>query len=618
MDSKNANAGDVSRDKYPLISTINVGTPKSAVEAMEMVKADPSLVSEVDEQGNTPLHYAVAQHHLELIKWLIEHKASIDARNSEQKTAGDWFQLFFASTYSFKLASAKDVRESIEHNSEKPIKQYLLGGVPSALRFSQAKTLLHWAIEYQRIKIVKLILEEMDYEGIKKLLNLNDSQGVTPLTLAEENCRLDSKRKVTQEILDYIKEKQWTIRPMLQTQWVPPPSFEPIGVEQDKLQKLERLFTHRFRQGDIKALEHLRPTIVKLAYNVCYQVYFYCINRIPVRHPRCSGKTAFSTEEFLECLFGTWKNRNQQIFNGKFFSVLVYLRQLLTQEQADQVIQFSDKNQPTKGWSSPGTDEIFINARAKINSMDIVATLIHEATHRADRSYDFFRAEYSLNGQDLSINLEKAYQLAATGASKLLTPEKKRLFEVRQLFEGGYVSGWENELHHWMALHSAETLTIAILALATLPTGFAQYESQPKPALVIKPRFLQTLCGVAAPAQPPAPERSFLFWPGGAKRHTVSSSERSDQAARPVTANSDSGISSAGSSTQMEWSETNAQASLSHLTQKMVSTPPPPPPTTVASLALSPEALPATQARNPASLACPANGPKPTDNGIIN
>lgn len=581
-----------------LINAIHAGDVKKVEGCLA---ADASLINKADDQGNTPLHYAVAQHDVELIRWLIKHGASISTKNREGETAGDWFQLFFASTYSFKLASSKDVMESIKHNSQKPTKQYLLGGVSRALRFSQGKTLLHWAVEYQKIKIIKLLLEEIDYVEVKQLLHLKDSQGMTPLTLAQENYQLDSKRKVTQEILDYIKKKQWIMRPTPQTQWVPPTSFEPIAVEQDKMLALEGICSHRFRPDDIKQLNLLRPTIAKLAHNICYQAYLYCTNRIPVLHPGYSGKPAFPIEELLKGLFRTWGSRDQQIFSDKFFRVLRYLQQLIIWEQADQAIQFSNSSQPIRGWTNPGTNEIFINARAKTNMMAMLATLIHEVTHRTGHSYDFFQTEYSFSGQDLSMDLEKAYQLAAKGTAGELTPEKKRLFEVRQLFEKGNVPGWEKELHHWMAHHSAETLTIAILALATLPTGFAQYESQPKPALVIKPQFLQTLCGVAAPAQPPAPERSFLFWPGGAKRHTVSSSERSDQAARPGTANSDSGISSAGSSTQMEWSETNAQASLSHLTQKMVSTPPP---TTVASLALSPEALPATQARNPASLAC--------------
>lgn len=589
-----------------LINVIHAGDAEKA----KRLATDSSLINAADAQGNTPLHYAVAQQDLELIKCLIEQGACTTAKNHRGETAEQWFRPLFAVRCNFNLDFFKELKRAIQCGNSQFLAAALRGGVSPFLRFSQAKTLLHLVIDYQRVASVNVLLEQLGHIAVEHLLNLEDSQGVTPLALAQKHCQLGSP--VAQGIVSYLQKKRCAVAEegtasALQTQCLPTFSFEPIGVEQSKLQALVDVFSYRCGPPDIVKLNPLRSTIVKIAHKLCYQAFLGRNNSVAVV-PNCNRKAAFPIEDLFEKLFGRWMSRSQQSFEEKFLLVLSYLYLLIKPEKAEQVIEFSEELAHSGGWASPSLNKIYLNHRMKGGLMSVVVTLIHEVTHLVGGSYDFFSTVYSDTINGFSMSLKNAYQLAAKGTAGELTAEKRRLFEVRLLLEEGLHPGWKQNLHHWMALHSAETLTIAILALATLPTGFAQYESRPKPALVIKPRFLQTLCGVAAPVQPPAPERSSLFWPCGAKRHTVSSSECSDQETRPGTANSDSGISSAGSSTQMEWSETNAQASLSHLTHKMVSTPPS---TTVAPPELSPEALPATQAGPPPLLAFSANILKP-------
>ncbi|WP_253306186.1 hypothetical protein [unidentified bacterial endosymbiont] len=580
------------------------------------MKKDSSLIHTVDDQGNTPLHYAVAQHNLGLIKQLIEQSActTADAKNNQGETAADWFQLLFTSLYAIELRNLKMVRRNIECGDSQFIVNLLGLGFSRELRFPQAKTMLHWAVDYQRVAIVKVILEGHACKAVERLLHLSDSQGVTPLVLAQQYYRLGSP--VAQEIMIYLQAKQHPVVVEVGSASVLPPLwqlaflYQPIDVEEGEIQALENVFNNRCGPPDVMQLNPLRSTIVKLAYNLCRQACFRCHESAPTVISRSSGRPALKIEKFFKWLFGKWTDGDQQIFKEKLFCVLRHLSGFIENKLANQVIEFSAELSHSGGCFIPDADKIFLKPRMKAGAIAVVATLIHEITHLAVHSYDFFSATYYNDIEGFLMNLGHAYQLAAKGTAGELSIEQRRLFEARLLLEEGFHSGWKQNLHHWMALNSAETLTIAILALAGAPTGFAQYDSQPKPALVIKPRFLQTLCGVAAPAQPPAPERSSLFWPCGAKRHTVSSSERSDQETRPGTANSDSGISSAGSSTAMDWCATDAQASLSHLTQEMVSTPPP---TTVAPLKLSPEALPATQARTPTSLTCPDNSTKPLE-----
>jgi ankyrin repeat protein len=48
-----------------------------------------TVVNEKDNQGNTPLHYAVKNGHKELVDLLLDHSADIDVKNHQQKTPLD-------------------------------------------------------------------------------------------------------------------------------------------------------------------------------------------------------------------------------------------------------------------------------------------------------------------------------------------------------------------------------------------------------------------------------------------------------------------------------------------------------------------------------------------------
>jgi len=52
----------------------------------DLVKNDPSLVLWKDEEDRTPLHFAVDGEHTDLVKFLIENKANINAADNEGQT----------------------------------------------------------------------------------------------------------------------------------------------------------------------------------------------------------------------------------------------------------------------------------------------------------------------------------------------------------------------------------------------------------------------------------------------------------------------------------------------------------------------------------------------------
>lgn len=118
-------------------------------------------------------------------------------------------------------------------------------------------------------------------------------------------------------------------------------------------------------------------------------------------------------------------------------------------------------------------------------------------THLVDQSYDFFRTSYEISEEGFFIDVSKSERLAATGVAELLTPERRKVFEIQQWLKDGFSKDSEKNLHRWMALNSAETLTQAILALATLPAGYAKLIGSKRQPLLWIPseKFLSAYAG---------------------------------------------------------------------------------------------------------------------------
>lgn len=568
-------------------------------EETDLAKSLTNAVSlkQVDNAGNNPLHYAVAHRNLELIRFFMTERSElINEKNCNGETAKDWFQVFLNSIYNLESIEELKIIEAMNYNAVKYIETLLKVKVSRALRFSQGDTLLHFAVDFQKIAIVKLLLAGVNHLDIEKLLQLKNGREETPLSLSERYCKESSdarSRAGAQEILNYLQDKE---RPeagagtalALPKQCYALAPFEPIGVEQKEIQELDRIFSNRSKISSFKKINPLRTTIVRLAYNICCQANPHCA---AIADSRSNKQQASLVKSLLEPLFGRWTAEAQLSFWDKFISVSGYLHALVTQGLADQIIKFSIIKPGVRGWANAATNEIFLNPNMKDGVIPLVTTLIHEVTHRVYRSYDFFTADYSLSHEYFSIYLTESYQLAAAGKAGELTAEQRELFEIRQLMKDSCRDCWEQNLYEWMACNSAETMTVAILALATLPEGYARLKSKPKPALLIDRRFLRDGAVATHSKLPSSPQR-----PRG-------SSALSDGEPRPSTA--DSGISSyAGSSTDKECSPPPLSPLL---TQAVVSTPPP----TEASLVWT--TAEARQASTPSSLACPANSPKPLE-----
>lgn len=433
----------------------------------------PKLLHGTDAQGNTALHYAVAQHNLALIKFLIKQGAQITTKNHLGETAADWFQEYVTSTYISDPSQLAKLSQKIADNKVEFVTDGLKAGISRSLRFARGKTLLHYAVEAQQITIIELLLEGISHEAIDRLLHLKDCGGVTPLALAQERAQTGSR--IAQEIVNSLQGKLHAAaeKPAAALQTPPPRSLlAPISLERQELKALFDSFTHSLTSVDFGSLNPLRSTIVKLAHRLCYQALHYYLRTFPSTVSSREQHPLLNT--LLKKLFGVWDDNTQLNFVKKLESIIDYLAYLTQQRQADQVIHFSDKKSYAEGWSHPHENKIFLNPTIIADVVALVTTLIHEVTHQVNHSYDFFPPYYSNKKEDSYFFLKKAYELAATGAAESLTQEKRELFEIRQLLEEGFSDYWKQNLYQWMALNSAETLAQAILALATVPAGYAK------------------------------------------------------------------------------------------------------------------------------------------------
>ncbi|WP_253306051.1 ankyrin repeat domain-containing protein [unidentified bacterial endosymbiont] len=480
---------------------------KKAVEST--LTKYPALLNRTDAQGNTPLHYAVAQHNLGLIEFLIQQGAVVTTQNQQGETAGDWYKELLAGMCTLeKLFDSTEMLQLVEKNNVQVITDYLKLEAARSLRFSRGSTLLHLAVELQKPAVVKVILEGITPEKIDQLLKLKNSQGDTPLDLAEQKL-YPYVTPVAQEIFAVLQQPPTTTPgesvPMSQ----PLPTAWQFLIDKttfnSRVNKLSKKLKNPIVVADFEQLNPLREVICRLAYTTCCQAL-----------PRLSKLERQNSleETWPYNLFGCWGENTQLEFQKKLQAIVGYLANIIQQQQVNQVIHFSNEISYDNGWHFYDKNTIYLNPTAKKNNLvSLVVTLIHEATHMVNQSYDFVTMADSVDSKGYTVDLSQAYQLASTGESEELTPERVKLFELRQRLQEGDRPGWRQRLHHWMALNNADTQTLAILLLATLPEKYAKFDNKQQ-TLLIKEKFLSeaylnkhpTPLPLTAPSPLPVPE----------------------------------------------------------------------------------------------------------------
>lgn len=444
----------------------------------------PVLLNQADVQGNSPLHYAVARHDLVLIEFLIHQGAEVTAKNQQGETAGEWYKEVINSLfYLEQLIDSEELRIVIENNDVEFVTDHLKTGLSHSLRFSRGNTLLHLAVELQKPAIVKVILEGITPKKIDQLSKLKNSQGVTPLALAEQKL-CPYATPVAQEIFAVLQKQPTTAPGESASMSQPLPTGWPFLIDKDfknRINELSNKLKNPITVADFATLNPLREVICQLAYITCRQAL-----------PRLSKleKQNSLEETLLHNLFGGWGENTRLEFQKKLQAIVGYLTNLIQQQQVNQVIHFSNEIPDADGWYCIDEKKIYLNPMAeKTNLISLVIAFIHETTHKINNSYDFATMVDSRDSKGYIIYLKKFYQLASTGESKKLTPEYVKRFELRQLLQEGVRPDRQQRLNHWMALNNADTQSLAILLLATLPEKYAQVDKKQQ-TLLIKSEFL--------------------------------------------------------------------------------------------------------------------------------
>lgn len=469
----------------------------------------PALLNRTDAQGNTPLHYAVAQHNLKLIECLIQQGAEVTTKNQQGETAAEWYEELLAGMCTLeKLLDSTEMLQLVEENNVQIITDYLKLEAARSLRFSRGSTLLHLAVELQKPDIVKAILEGITPEKIDQLSKLKNSQGDTPLALAEQKLH-PYATLVAQEIHAVLKKTPATAPEESEPMSQPLPTAWSFLIDKttfnSRVNKLSKKLKNPIVVADFEQLNPLREVICQLAYITCHQA----LDRLSKLERQNSLE-----ETLLRSLFGNWLGNTRLEFQNKLQAIVDYLADLIQQQQVDQVIHFSNEIPHANGWYCFEEKKIYLNPMAeKATLISVVMALIHETTHKIHNSYDFATMAYSLGRECYAIDLKQFYKLASTGADEKLTPERVQLFELRQRLLEGDRPGWRQRLHQWMALNNADTQTLAILLLATLPEKYAKFDNKQQ-TLLIEEQFLSaaylnkhpTPLPLTAPSPPPVPE----------------------------------------------------------------------------------------------------------------
>jgi hypothetical protein len=457
----------------------------------------PTLLNRADKpQGNTLLHYAVAQHDLTLIELLIDWGAESSTKNQQGESAATWYEELVASRYHLeKVIDSIALRQLIKKNEVQLIAEWLDKGLSVALRFSRGETLLHWAVELQQPAVVQLILKRISKEYFDRLLNLKNSRGDTPLALAWQFYQHETP--AAQEIFTILQKKQRATAAGESTSMIQPLLVAwPPTVDKKLLKKTDALskrLKKSITSADFRSLNPLREVICQLAYMTCFRALNQLSELINQPAPLSIGTNAPPKQALLQSLlhnlFGNWSANTQVEVQKKLESIVNYLTNLMKQQQIEQVIHFSNQKSQAKGWNSVSENKIYLNPTVKTNLIGLVATLINEAAHIAHQSYDFATLAYSIDSQWYTISFNQACQLASTGVDVSLTPEQTKLFQLWQLLQPGDPPKGPKKLNHWMALNSTHTQILAILLLATLPEGYATVDEKQQ-ILLIQPQFL--------------------------------------------------------------------------------------------------------------------------------
>ncbi len=134
-------------------------------KVQELLTAGQEANAILDDDGHTPLHYAIGNKHVAIIKTLLDHGAKTDCQDAQHHTPLD---------YAVGKGDLAVVKYLINTNNA------------NVTTNQEGYTLLHLAVIYGHLEVIKYLVE-----GCKADINCTTTQeGNTPMHLAAANGHL--------------------------------------------------------------------------------------------------------------------------------------------------------------------------------------------------------------------------------------------------------------------------------------------------------------------------------------------------------------------------------------------------------------------------------------------
>lgn len=459
------------RSRSNTASTLRVSSQPLSGTGRSRPRSFPSL-SGNEASENTKLHLAIANRQFESINNIVALAPNIiTIKNKQGETAADWFLEYLHQFFHFEDPEViKLLPEEIHSGNVKLVEDYLENNGSLKLRFSEGNTLLHLAIEYNQLKIVKLVLNHISPQLMNSLLAMENFHGVNPKEL--------SNKLNNPEMINLLQDLS-----SISTQ----PGITTVSSES----LVPPISKHSF-----KNIEKSTDLLTDL----CCASYWILKQALETTNK--SMVTPSIEQNLLAKLFSLTDIKNNTIqLQKNIQEAYKFFKKLIQEKSVYQKIKINTE-MTTLGIANKNNDLIYINPlKCKNDIAGLISTLIHESSHIIHSSYDFnYCKSYEKN--PWKINFSDCEQLLKDNDSVTnLTSEKLALLKIQHLLEGKKLS-----FNNWLAHHNADTFTVAVLGLAAFGWNCAEVEDSN--LLINGNRFLTALSNYSYQLQPTTKPRS--------------------------------------------------------------------------------------------------------------
>ncbi|MEW9905972.1 MAG: hypothetical protein AB2990_01085 [Candidatus Symbiodolus clandestinus] len=480
------------RPRANTASTLRVGSQPLSGTGGSRPRSFPSLsgneAPKINLLENTKLHQAVANRQFEAIDNIVSLDPNIiTIKNKQGETAADWFLEYLNNFFLLEEPhQMEQLPEKIKSGDITFVADYLEFGISPKLRFSDCNTLLHFAIQYNQIEIIQLILQYSSPELVSILLNMRNSTGVCPKELVTE---LGKKHPdILKSMLSSTHSNIQLSTKNTTTDFLPP-QVTKIVLDNisEKLSKIKK-------ESDF---DKFSPSLEYL----CQIAYFVCNQSIKIL--KKNENIFITSKKLLNPLFnGNFTTSDKSLIQENIQKISNYFKKIIQEDRVHQEIKLSTEK-PYSAFTSKYRKIIYINPLlANFNLINLTLTLIHEVSHLILSNFDFkYCKQYEKH--IFSFDFIDCLQLLDQ-----VEPYKCRISE-----EGIYLlkiqhslEGTKLPFNNWLAHRNADTFAVAVLGLAAFGWNCAEVEDSN--LLINGNRFLTALSDYSYQLQPTTKPRS--------------------------------------------------------------------------------------------------------------